>query len=75
MKKSSSFIESLFGFVPSFFVTNTIGAGLNSYIEQAQSFSIIDLLLTPGIFFPIRFFAGLMILSLFIKKKFFDNAN
>ena len=75
MKKINYFLASLFGFIPSMFIMNTIGAGLNSYIEQAQSFSIIDLILTPGIFFPIIFFAGFMILSLFIKKKFFDNAN
>tara|TARA_B100000963_G_scaffold223569_1_gene194934 strand:+ start:404 stop:1126 length:723 start_codon:yes stop_codon:yes gene_type:complete len=75
MKKINYFLASVFGFIPSMFIMNTIGAGLNSYIEQAQSFSIIDLILTPGIFFPIIFFAGLMIISLFIKKKFFDNAN
>ena len=54
---------------------NTIGAGLNSYVEQAQSFSIIDLILTPSIYFPIMLFVGLMIISFFVKKKFFDNAN
>tara|TARA_B100000886_G_C20300274_1_gene439381 strand:- start:127 stop:849 length:723 start_codon:yes stop_codon:yes gene_type:complete len=75
MKKSSYFLASLFGFVPSFFVTNTIGAGLNSYVEQAQSFSIVDLILTPQIYLPISAFVGLLILSLLIKKKFFNGSN
>ncbi len=75
MKKINYFLASFFGFIPSMFIMNTIGAGLNSYIEQAQSFSIIDLILTPEIYFPIILFGGLMIISLFVKKKFFDNAN
>ena len=36
------------------FIMNTIGAGLNSYIEQAQTFSIIDLMLTQEIYLPIN---------------------
>ena len=75
MKKINYFLASFFGFIPSMFIMNTIGAGLNSYVEQAQSFSIIDLILNPGIYFPIILFVGLMIISFFIKKKFFDNAN
>ena len=75
MKKMNYFLASFFGFIPSMFIMNTIGAGLNSYVEQAQSFSIINLILTPGIYFPIMLFVGLMIVSFFLKKKFFDNAN
>ena len=75
MKKINYFLASFFGFIPSMFIMNTIGAGLNSYVEQAQSFSMIDLILTPEIYFPIILFGGLMIISLFVKKKFFDNAN
>ena len=75
MKKINYFLASFFGFIPSMFIMNTIGAGLNSYVEQAQSFSIVDLVLTPEIYFPIILFVGFMIISLFVKKKFFDNAN
>ena len=75
MKKINYFLASFFGFIPSMFIMNTIGAGLNSYVEQAQSFSIIDLILTPEIYFPIILFVGLMIVSFFVKKKFFGNAN
>ena len=46
MKKTNYFLASLFGFIPSMFVMNTIGAGLNTYLAQAQTFSIINLLLT-----------------------------
>ena len=75
MKKMNYFFSSFFGFIPGFFIINTIGSGLNSYISQADNFSIIELILTPEIYLPIIMFSLLMILSLFIKKKYFENAN
>ena len=75
MKKINYFFASLFGFIPSMFIMNTIGAGLNSYVEQADTFSVLNLILTPEIYLPLLLFACLMIISFFIKKKFFDNAN
>ena len=75
MKKINYFFASLFGFIPSFFISNTIGAGLNSYVEQAQSLSIVDLILTQEIYLPLLAFAILMIISLVIKRKFFDDQN
>ena len=71
MKKINYFFSSFFGFIPGFFVFNTIGAGLNNYIKEAESFSIINFLLNPEIYLPICMFAGLMALSLIIKKNFF----
>ncbi len=75
MKKMNYFFSSFFGFIPGFFIINTIGSGLNSYVSQSDNFSIIELILTPEIYLPIIMFSILMILSLFIKKKFFENAN
>jgi uncharacterized membrane protein YdjX (TVP38/TMEM64 family) len=75
MKKNNYFFSSLFGFVPGFFVFNTIGAGLNNYIEKSEKFSLLELVLTPEIYFPILMFAFLIILSLVIKKKFLTDVN
>ncbi len=75
MNKMNYFLSSFFGFIPGFFIFNTIGAGLNSYIAKAENFSIIDLVFTPEIYSPIFMFSILMILSLIIKKKFFNGAN
>ena len=75
MKKTNYFFASFFGFIPGFFILNTIGAGMNSYIEQAEYFNMIDLIITPEIYLPILMFAGLMIISLLIKKFFFDDTN
>ncbi len=75
MRKINYFFSSFLGFIPSMFIMNTIGAGLNYYIEQAQNFNIIDLILTPEIYIPILLFIFLMIISLFIKKKYFNDTN
>jgi uncharacterized membrane protein YdjX (TVP38/TMEM64 family) len=75
MKKINYFFSSFFGFIPGFFVFNTVGEGLNSYIKQANEFSLLELVLTPEIYYPILMFTILMILSFVIKKKFFKNVN
>ena len=75
MKKINYFFSSFFGFVPGFFILNTVGAGVNSYIEQTDSFSFLELILTPEIYLPLLMFIILMILSLMIKKKFFKDVN
>ena len=75
MKKKNYFFSSLFGFVPSFFVFNTIGAGLNNYIEKSENFSFLKMVLLPEIYLPILMFIVLIIVSLLIKKKFFTDVN
>ena len=73
MKKLNYFFSSFFGFIPGFFIFNTIGSGLNSYVAQSEKFDMIDFILSPTIYLPILMFACLMIISLIIKKKFFDD--
>ena len=75
MKKNNYFFSSLFGFIPGFFIFNTIGAGLNNYVEKSENFSFFELMLTSEIYFPILMFVVLMVLSLVIKKKFFTDVN
>ncbi len=75
MKKLNYFLSSFFGFIPGFFIFNTIGAGLNSYVEQSEEFNMFDLILSPAIYSPILMFACLMIISFIIKKKFFNDKN
>ena len=71
MKKINYFFSSFLGFVPGFFIFNTIGAGLNTYIAKAENFNFFELILTPEIYFPILMFITLIILSMIIKKRFF----
>ena len=72
IKKSNYFFASFFGFIPIFFIWNTIGSGLNEYIKQADNFSLINLFLNKDIYLPIILFIIVMVISTIIKKKLFD---
>ena len=75
MKKSNYFFASFLGFIPMFFIWNTIGSGLNEYIKQADNFSFVSLFLNKEIYLPIILFAIIMLISVIIKKKIFDDRN
>ena len=72
IKKSNYFFASFLGFIPTFFIMNSIGSGLNEFIKQADSFSIINLILNKEIYFPISLFFLILIISIFIRKRVFD---
>ena len=72
IKKSNYFFASFLGFIPTFFIMNSIGSGLNEFIKQADSFSIINLILNKEIYLPISFFLLILIISVIIRKKVFD---
>ena len=72
MKNTNYFFASFLGFIPMFFIWNTIGAGLSEYIKQSENFSIINLLLNKEIYLPIILFIFFMFISVMLKRKIFD---
>ncbi len=72
IKKTNYFFASFLGFIPMFFIWNTIGAGLNEYIKQADKFSFINLIFNKEIFLPVILFVLIILISGFIKKRIFD---
>ena len=72
MKKLNYFFSSILGFIPGFFVFNTIGAGLNKYVKTSDSFNFVDLILSKEIYVPIILFIIFVLISLVIKKIFFN---
>jgi len=75
IKKSNYFFASFLGFIPIFFIWNTIGSGLNEYIKQADNFSFINLLSNREIYLPIILFLIIMLISTIIKKRIFGDKN
>ena len=65
MKKTNYFFASLFGFIPHFFIWNTIGSGINNYIEQSEKFNLLNLILSKEIYIPVIFMMLLLIISFF----------
>jgi uncharacterized membrane protein YdjX (TVP38/TMEM64 family) len=72
MKKINYFFASILGFVPSMFIMAAVGSGINRFIKQSDSFSLINLVLSKEIYLPIVFFIIFLLISFLIKKKFFN---
>jgi len=75
IKKSNYFFASFLGFMPMFFIWNSIGSGLNEYTKQTDNFSFVSLFLNKEIYLPIILFVIIMLISVIIKKKIFDDRN
>jgi len=75
MKKINYFAASFLGFIPSFFIWNTIGAGINKFIKESDSFSFVNLIFSREIYLPITLFIIFVLISLTIQKKFFNVNN
>ena len=75
IKKSNYFFASFLGFIPIFFIWNTIGSGLNEYIKQADNFSFFNLISNKEIYLPIILFIIVILISGIIKKRMFDDKN
>ena len=75
MKKINYFFSSLLGFIPGAFIFNNIGFGINQFIKESDNFRFIDLILSKEIYLPILIFLIFLIISLIIKKKFFNVEN
>ena len=72
MKKTNYFFSSFLGFIPGFFIFNSIGFGINKFIKDSDNFSFVNLILSKEIYVPVLIFIIFFIISLVIKKKFFN---
>ncbi len=73
IKNHNYFFASFIGFIPHFFIWNSIGAGINKFIKEADEFSMLNLILSEEIYVPLLIFVFLFLLSLLIKKKYFND--
>ena len=73
MRNTNYFFASLLGFIPGFFIWNTIGAGVNTFIRESNEFSIFNLIFSEEIYIPVIVFIGLILTSLLVKKKYFND--
>ena len=73
MKITNYFFASFFGFIPGIFIWNTIGAGINTFIKESDEFSILNLILSDEIYIPVIIFVILILFSLIVKKKLFND--
>ena len=64
-------IATFVGSMPSMFVTVAIGSGIENVKDKNEKISLISVITSPEIYFPIIGFFVLLLLAFFIKKFFF----
>ena len=71
IKNRNYFFASFLGFIPMFFIWNSIGSGINNFIKGSDNFNFINLIINKEIYLPIIIFLVFVSVSLIIKKFFF----
>jgi len=64
-------IATLFGIIPTTFVTVALGSGIEKIIDQNAQLSFLPIIQSPEIHLPIIGFFIILVVALFIKKLYF----
>ena len=73
MKVKNYFFATLLGIMPGIFIFNALGAGVDKFIGKNNSIIWSELIYDPEIYLPILSFLIILIITFFLKKKFFKN--
>ena len=72
VKVKNFFFATLVGIIPQIFLAVSIGSGLENIIEQnLEAPSIIEIIVSPEIYFPLILFFILLLITIFIRKIFY----
>ena len=73
VKVINFFFATLIGIIPQIFLAVSIGSGLEKIIDQnLEAPGIMDLIFSKDIYIPILAFFGLVIITIFIRKIFYQ---
>tara|TARA_Y100000591_G_C21680210_1_gene617673 strand:- start:49 stop:768 length:720 start_codon:yes stop_codon:yes gene_type:complete len=74
VKVSNFFWATFIGITPQLFLVCSIGSGLEKIIENnLQAPGIFQIIKSPDIYLPLIIFAVLVIITIFLRKKFYKN--
>ena len=72
VKKSNFFFATFIGIIPQIFLVTSIGSGLEKVIDKNLEVpGMMDIFKSPDVFIPLIVFAVLIILTIFVRKKFY----
>ena len=72
VKVTNFFFATLIGIIPQIFLAVSIGSGLENIIEQnMETPSIVEIIISPEIYIPLILFFILLLITIFIRKKFY----
>ena len=74
VKLKNYFFSTLIGVVPGTFLITSIGSGLEKIIDKSSEVpNVLDIIFSPDIYVPLLAFFGLILISIFLRKKFDKN--
>ena len=74
VKLKNYFFSTLIGVVPGTFLITSIGSGLEKIIDKNSEVpKVLDIIFSPDIYIPLLAFFGLILISIFLRKKFDKN--
>ena len=71
MKIKNYFYATFLGLIPTMFLINSLGAGINIYLKNNNTIDYFLLISSPNIYGPIIGFLVLLTISFFVREKFF----
>tara|TARA_A100001011_G_C14313875_1_gene846959 strand:+ start:76 stop:789 length:714 start_codon:yes stop_codon:yes gene_type:complete len=71
MKIKNYFFSTFIGLVPTVFIINSLGEGIEKIIETKYEPSLFDIITDPNIYLPLSAFGAVILISFFIKNKIF----
>ena len=74
VKLKNYFFGSFFGMLPTLFIGTTLGSGIEKIINENEiAPSFFDILTSKDIYYPILGFFIILIITLFVRKKSYQN--
>jgi len=74
VKVKNFFFATLIGIIPQIFLAVSIGSGLEKIIdENSEVPSVMNIIFSEDIYVPILAFFGLILITIFLRKKFYKN--
>ncbi len=74
VKVLNFFWATFIGIIPSLFLICSIGSGLEKIIDQnLEAPTVIDLISSPDIYFPLIFFISLVIITIYLRRFFYKD--
>ena len=74
VKVKNFFFATLIGIIPQIFLAVSIGSGFEKIIdENSEVPSVMNIIFSKDIYVPILAFFGLILITIFLRKKFYKN--
>ncbi len=74
VKVLNFFWATFIGIIPSLFLICSIGSGLEKIIDQnLEAPTVIDLISSPDIYFPLIFFISLVLITIYLRRFFYKD--